>query len=199
MTVDGSDRIVRCAVLCIACDIPAGRKICGLPWYTAHYACSRCKKYFPGTFGCIDYSGFNRNSWPPRTVSEHRSVATQIRRAGTLAEVEHIESRSGYHYSALLSLPYLDVSRMLIVDSMHNLFLGTSKRMIKKIWIGRQIISESDLDTIQSRVTESVVPADIGRIPLKIKSEFADLNADELKNWVIYFSVFSLKDILNHE
>ena len=91
MTVDRSGKIVRCAVLCIACDIPAGRKIYGLPWYTAHYACSRCKKYFPGTFGCIDYSGFNRNSWPPRTTSEHRSVATQIRKAGTLAEIEHIE------------------------------------------------------------------------------------------------------------
>ena len=199
MAVDGHDKTVRCAVLCIACDIPAGRKICGLPWYTAHYACSRCKKYFPGTFGCIDYSGFNRDSWPPRTISEHRRVATQIRRAGTLAEIEHIESNSGYHYSALLNLPYLDISRMLIVDPMHNLFLGTSKRVIKKIWIGRQIISESDLDNIQSSITESVVPPDIGCIPLKIKSGFADLTADELKNWVIYFSIFSMKDILSHE
>ena len=60
---------------------------------------------------------------------------------------------------------------MLIVDPMHNLFLGTSKRVIKKIWIGRQIISESVLYNIQSSVTESVVPPDIGRIPL---------------NWVIY-------------
>lgn len=76
---------------------------------------------------------------------------------------------------------------MLIVDPMHNLFLGTSKRVIKKIWIGRQIISESDLDNIQSSITESVVPPDIGRIPLKIKSGFADLTADELKNWVVYF------------
>ena len=70
---------------------------------------------------------------------------------------------------------------LVIVDPMHNLFLGTSKHMIKKVWIGRQIISESDLDTIQLRITESVVPPDIGRIPLKIKSGFADLNADELK------------------
>ena len=62
MTEDRCGKIVRCAVLCIACDIPAGRKFCGLPWYTAHYACSGCKKYFPGKFGCIDYSGFNRNS-----------------------------------------------------------------------------------------------------------------------------------------
>ena len=197
MTVDGSKKKVRCAVLCIACDIPAGRKICGLSSYTAHYACSRCKRYFPGTFGCIDYSGFDRNSWPPRTAKEHRSVGTKIRRAETLAEVERIQSEKGYHYAALLNLPYLDVSRMLIVDPMHNLFLGSSKRMIKKVWIAQQLISESDLDTIQSRITGSVVPPDIGRIPLKIKSGFADLNADELKNWVIYFSVFSLKDIPN--
>lgn len=103
--------------------------------------------------------------------------------------MERIESQSGYHYSALLNLPYLDVSRMLVVDAMHNLFQGTTKRMIRNVWIGHQIISESDLDIIQSRVTESVVPTDIGHIPLKIKSGFADLSADELKNWVVYFSI----------
>jgi len=91
------------------------------------------------------------------------------------------------------------VSKMLVVDPMHNLFQGTTKRMLKNVWINRQVISESDLDIIQSRVAESVVPPDIGRIPIKIKSGFSDLTADELKNWVVYFSVFSLKGILSHE
>lgn len=125
----------------------------------------------------MDYSGFNQDSWPAREVNEHRQAASRIRKAVTLAEVERIESQSSYHYSALLNLPYLDVSRMLVVDAMHNLFQGTTKRMIRNVWIGHQIISESDLDIIQSRVAESVVPPDIGHIPLKIKSGFADLSA----------------------
>ena len=136
MVVEGHNKIVRCAILCIACDIPAGRKLCGLPWYTSHYACSRCKKYFPGTIGNMDYSGFSdRQVWPKRKVSDHRNVATQIRKASTMKEVEVIESQSGYHYSALLNLPYIDISRMLVVDPMHNLFQGTAKRVMKHIWI----------------------------------------------------------------
>ena len=41
---------------------------------------------------------------------------------------------------------------MLVVDTMHNLFLGTGKRMIKDTWIGLQMISESKFEVIQARM-----------------------------------------------
>ena len=37
-----------------------------------------------------------------------------------------IELNTGYHYLVLLKLPYFDSTKMLVVDDMHNLFLGTS-------------------------------------------------------------------------
>jgi len=40
----GNKRVIRCALLCVACDLPAGRKVCGFLGHAAHYGCSRCKK-----------------------------------------------------------------------------------------------------------------------------------------------------------
>ena len=33
--------LVRCALLCISCDLPAGRKVCGFLGHGAHLGCSR--------------------------------------------------------------------------------------------------------------------------------------------------------------
>ena len=33
---------IRCALICVACDLPAGRKICGFLSYSARLGCSRC-------------------------------------------------------------------------------------------------------------------------------------------------------------
>ena len=45
-------------------------------------------------------------------------------------------------------------------------------------------------------MNSAVVPAGIGRIPHKIMSGLSSLTADQLKNWVIDFSILSLRDIL---
>ena len=59
-----SDITLRCALLCVACDLPAARKTCGFLSYTANLGCSRCYSNFgTGVFGVRDYSGFNRDNW----------------------------------------------------------------------------------------------------------------------------------------
>lgn len=39
--------VVRCALTCVACDIPAARKVCGYVGHNALRGCSRCLKTFP--------------------------------------------------------------------------------------------------------------------------------------------------------
>ncbi len=46
--------LIRCALLCVACDLPAGRKLCGLLSYNAHQGCSRCTKSFSSGYGEFD-------------------------------------------------------------------------------------------------------------------------------------------------
>ena len=78
---------------------------------------------------------------------------------------------------------------MLIVDPMHNLFLGSAKYLKKSILVNHKIITESDFSIIQDLVDSIVVPSDIGRIPYKISSGYSSFTADQWKNWTIYYSL----------
>ena len=49
---------------------------------------------------------------------------------------------------------------------------------------------------MQDRIIRCFCPPDIGRIPLKIESGFSHLTADPLKNWVLCFSIMTLRDII---
>lgn len=81
--------------------------------------------------------------------------------------------------------------RFTIIDPMHNLFTGTAKH----IWVNEQHphIKLSELNTIQNLVDSFNTPSCIGRIPHKISSNFSSFTADQWKNWVLYFSIPSLR------
>ena len=82
---------------------------------------------------------------------------------------------------------------MLPVDPMHTLFLCVAKQ---NVWIKNNLISNYQFSEIQSRVDRTKVPTVIGRIPLKIQSGFAAFTADQFKNWVLYYSLLALREIL---
>lgn len=88
-----------------------------------------------------------------------------------------MESLYGCRYSCLVDLPYFDAPRMLSIDPMHNLFLGTGKHMIS-VWIEQKIISRDHFHDIQALIDNMTVPSDIGRIPSKLESGFAGFKAD---------------------
>ena len=186
---------VRCALLCVAYDIPAGRKVCGFLGHSARLGCSRCYKQFPGSVGSMDYSGFQRQNWCLRDGAKHTRESLNLLTINTKSELQKEESKYGCRYSVLIKLPYFNAPRMLIVDPMHNLYLGSAKHFLKLL-INNGHISETQFDIIQERVDSFVVPSDIGRIPHKIRSGFSSLTADQWKNWVVYFSVIALRDIL---
>ena len=96
--------------------------MCGFLGTAAKRGCSCCLKEFPGTVGSMDYSGFDRESWPKRMNSLHREAAESLLLKRTKAELLACESLHGCRYSELLRLPYFDPVRMLIIDPMHNLF-----------------------------------------------------------------------------
>ena len=54
---------ILCALLCVACDIPAGRKICGFLGHSVRLGCARCLKEFPSVWviqtilGLVESSG----------------------------------------------------------------------------------------------------------------------------------------------
>lgn len=122
------------ALLCIGCDIPATRKLCGFIGNSTGLGCSKCLKKFPGDFGKKDYSGFDSSNWPQRTKANYLSSIKTVQNARTRTEKESLESSLGVKYSKLSEIEYFDPVRMSIIDPMHNLFQGTAKEMMKS-WL----------------------------------------------------------------
>ena len=114
---------------CVACDIPASRKVCGFVGHQALQGCSKCLKAFPTeNFGeKADYSGYDRDNWKPRDRESHHKQALAHRDSNTATLRDSIEREHGVRYSLLLELPYFDPVKMCGVDPMHNLLLGTAK------------------------------------------------------------------------
>ena len=93
-------------------------------------------KFFPGGVGDKDYSGFNREQWDKRNNEQHRKAVQEVLKCKTKTRQKDLESLLGCRYSCLLDLPYFDAPRMLCIDPMHNLFLGTGKHMLSSDQFG---------------------------------------------------------------
>ena len=190
--------VVKCVLIGVSCDLPAARKICGFLSHSANLGCSMCYTEFSEGFGQRNYSNFNRDSWKKRTNSQHRSDVEKIRKAKTKTERTKLESEFGCRYSVLLDLPYFDPVNMLLIDPMHNLFLGTAKHLTLDILVRRGILSTENLNQIEQRLKNVHVPTGLGRLPSRIDvGKF--LTAEQWKNWTIFFSVYCLHDLLPEE
>jgi len=78
---------------------------------------------------------------------------------------------------------------------MHDLLLGTSKHMMK-MWKKQGILTEQDFESLQEKVNRMEVPVSIGRIPLKIESQFSSFTADQWRNWTCVYSLYCLHNVL---
>ena len=190
---------VRVALSCIACDIPASRKVSGFLGHNATLACNKCLKAFPVTFGSpIDYSGFDRENWTPRSSSHHRQQCMEIMKETTKTGQRKKESECGVRFSILLSLPYFDPVRFTVIDTMHNLYLGTGKHAFK-VWVSQGLLSNDDLSEIDRRARLFKTPLGVGRLPTNISSNYGGFKADQWRTWINVYSPVVLKGLLPNE
>ena len=102
--------------------------------------------------------------------SRHRSDVITIKACTTKTEMEKLESQLGYCYSVSLDLSYFCPIEMLLIDPIHNLFLGTAKHFARDLWIGRSFLLPSALSKIEARLKNTVVPSRLGRLPVSINT-----------------------------
>lgn len=166
--------------------------------HSSHSACSRCTKYFPhdNTLGKIIYAGFD-NAHPPRKQADHAAAGLRWSRADTLSKRNDIEKSTGSRFTELNRLPYFDCIRFIIIDPMHNLFLGTAKHVMKNIWMkeDNNVIDRQKFQYIHDVVQSVLVPS-VGRIPRKIMTGFSNFSADQWKNWTLLFSLVALNGVI---
>jgi len=169
--------LVRACIACVTCDIPAVRKLCGFLGHTARLGCSKCLKEFPTEeFGDKrDYSGFNRDLWPVRSLIDYKNNCDELNKCTTKTALKEAESSYGVRYFLLLELPMFDPIRFAVIDPMNNLLLGTSKYMFT-LWQDKQLLTYYQIVGIQGLCAKFCFPNDVGRLPLKIDSSFSGFN-----------------------
>lgn len=192
---------IKAALICSACDIPACRKVLGFYGHMSKMGCSKCTKEFKydRVSEKILFGGFN--ACPMRKEEEHRQQAYEAMKKNTQSAQEKIEKKYGSRYSSMMKLSYFDSVRFHVVDPMHNLFLGTAKYMVKKLWLNEDnpAISKPLQSKIQEKIDKCQIPSSIGRIPHKVASAFSSFTADQWKSWTNIFSLYALHGILDDE
>jgi hypothetical protein len=118
-----SGRLVRCALVAVICDLPAARHVGGFAAHSHNHFCSICHC----TRTSEGYGNLNSHSWVRRTDADCRSSAAQYYAADDEKSRQAFFDSSGIRWSELLRLPYFDMGRCIVVDAMHNLFLGLIK------------------------------------------------------------------------
>lgn len=90
-----------------------------------------------------------------------------VRKSPNKTTHEKLATRYGARYSVLLELEYFDAIRFTVIDPMHNLYLGTAKRMFQ-LWLDRDLLTKGKLKVIEERIHNFDVGTGVGRLPHKI-------------------------------
>ena len=76
-----------------------------------------------------------------------RKYAEMVRKSPNKTTREKLATRYACYFSVLLELEYFDAIRFIVIDPMHNLYLGTAKRMFQ-LWLDRDLLTKAKLKVI---------------------------------------------------
>ena len=111
-------RLVRAAIVCVVCDLPAARKVAALANHRSDdFLCSIC------TTTREDLRN-GKDKEVERNATVMRNRAEAWKGAKSSQEQDSIFHSAGVRYTELWRLTYWDPTKQLVVDPMHNLLLG---------------------------------------------------------------------------
>lgn len=151
-------RTERSALVLAVFDMPGARKVIG-------HAQFNFLKYFCNLCGLTrdQIHNLNWSKWPRRTREDLKQFAEQWRDAQSQAERNRLFKNYGVRWSVLWELPYFNPLTMVVVDSMHNLFLGLVKYHFQKILgfsekeITRMPPTDKELEEIESLFQDPIL------------------------------------------
>ncbi|KAF8887304.1 hypothetical protein BD779DRAFT_1470716 [Infundibulicybe gibba] len=180
-------RIVRVALVALVCDKPAAHKIAGFGSHSHTYFStttwvSTKDRGAPGSF--------ERGAFPPRTDAEQRRLGEEYRKlANKTAHINFVKVNAT-RYTQLSCLPYFNLVDQVIIDPMHNLFLGLVNTHFYNIWIQSKILCpKHELLVLHKMLDDFVLPGTSGKLPKEIGIPAGgSLTADQ---WLLLSTVFS--------
>lgn len=184
---------VKGIVICGTCDLPAKSKFLNMKQFNGNYGCQKCKdkgrRISPRVL-VYPYKNINHI----RTSEETTTLAKQAHRTGL--------PMIGVKGPTCLSQFAYDYIRTTVVDAMHCIFLGVTKKVISLLFDSKYRDSDYSLcrytDLVNTRMCSIHPPSSVERLPRKI-SEYTYWKASEFKIWLLYYSVPILCDIMKPE
>lgn len=114
-------RLVCSAIVFVVGDLPATRKVIGAASHGSNTFCALCK------LNKKDINKLNRTKWEPHKHSDQLFTARQWRDASTQSDRAKIFNDFGLRWSELYNVTTLDFMTSIVVDGMHDLFLGLTQ------------------------------------------------------------------------
>ncbi|KNZ59798.1 hypothetical protein VP01_1660g10 [Puccinia sorghi] len=139
-------------------------------------------------------NNLNPQTWPMRTTTDHKHWAIHSRDAQDQNTRKKILKKQGVRYSVMLELPYWDIIKYHVVDSMHNLLLGLLKWHCQRFWCMADIDDEESPKAIPTTELMDLLaevssihpapnaPASPGRIETESTSTGVPLDRTEFRS-----------------
>ena len=97
-----------------------------------------------------------------------------------MAARRELECQNGTRWLELHRLEYFDSVHSTIINPIHNLFLGTAKRMVM-VWLINNLITDNDLKQMQVLADGIVLPPDYVTLKQKIANRFPFMTANNYR------------------
>jgi hypothetical protein len=201
------------ALLAVACDVPAGRKLCGMVSHASPRGCSRCDCCYETEKNpkggppkiCWDkpINGDGLGNFTNRTRQEHEQYGKAWKNATTKTEKKNISQNTGYRWTPFLRLVYFDPSRMTLLDPLHNIWEGLFKDLLKQFLkdTKKEVTKLSDkiLGDFETEVGRCRFPRSMGPVLGKIGHKMSRFTGHELKNMLNTFFLWLVDGSINEE
>ncbi|KAJ7814371.1 hypothetical protein B0H13DRAFT_1924870 [Mycena leptocephala] len=131
---------------------------------------------------------FKENGFRERTDAEHRRLQKEYLKCNTKAARDAFVKKYATRWCELHRLPYFNICEMIVIDPMHNLFLGVVKTHFYHIWVQLNVLRKTkELRTLHALLSKLKLPAHLGRLPSLIgEPTGGSLTADQ---WLVFCTI----------
>ncbi|CAO3648486.1 unnamed protein product [Mucor hiemalis] len=182
---------VKGACTLFVCDLPAAAKALGFSYFNSTFACRRCDVPFPRlpNSRMPDFSALNIDDLPQRNKTTNLIHAEHFHTLTSHAARQLYVQQHGTRWSEFHRLPYLDAVKFTVFDPMHNVWIGTCKRIVHHIFLKRDLLTKDHLKQMSEMCKNILLPPgyDNSSIARKISlgTGFAFMKADEWRVFTI--------------
>ncbi|PBK68529.1 hypothetical protein ARMSODRAFT_1019655 [Armillaria solidipes] len=178
-------RLVRVALVALVCDKPAAHKLAGFRLHGHTHFCMKCwiKQADKST-----PAAYEKNAFRARCNAEQRCLQHEYLNCKTKKACNDFAAAKATQWMELFRLPYFDICEMVVIDPMHNLFLGVVKTHFYHIWVQQNILRKTkELRALYAILAELRMPAKLGRLPSLIgEPAGGSLTADQ---WMLFATI----------